>query len=178
MNWEAIGAIGEVVGASAVFISLLYLALQIRNSRRSDQIVAAAGAASAVHDWIGLIVRDETLYELYRRGLTDYESLSRSEKGRYSLILFQLLRGAETGWVQLQMGLVDAGYWAGVEETLSFVFRTTGGTRFLAKSSRFFRADFCDAVQKILAEADSTENISHDTDAGNQKSVDSSIQTS
>ena len=60
MNWEAIGAIGEVVGASAVFISLLYLALQIRNSRRSDQIVAAAGAASAVHDWIGQIVRDET----------------------------------------------------------------------------------------------------------------------
>ena len=49
MNWEAIGAIGEVVGATAVFISLLYLALQIRNSRRSDQIVAAAGASIASH---------------------------------------------------------------------------------------------------------------------------------
>ena len=178
MNWEAIGAIGEVVGASAVFISLLYLALQIRNSRRSDQIVAAAGVASAVHDWIGQIVRDETLYDLYRRGLTDYESLSRSEKGRYSLLLFQLLSAGETGWVQMQMGVVDAGYWAGVKATLNSVFRTTGGTRFLAKNSRFFRADFCGAVQKILAEADSTENISHDTDAGNQKSVDSSIQTS
>ena len=79
----------------------------------------------------------------------------------------------ETGWVQMQMGVVDAGYWAGVKATLNYVFRTTGGTRFLAKNSRFFRADFCGAVQKILAEADSTENISHDTDAGNQKSVDS-----
>lgn len=178
MNWEAIGAIGEVVGAAAVFISLLYLALQIRNSRRSDQIVAAAGAASAVHDWIGQIVRDETLYDLYRRGLTDYESLSRSEKGRYSLLLFQLFRSAETGWAQLQMGLMDAGYWAGVEETLVFVFRTPGGRRFLAKNSRFFRADFCAAAQKILTEADATENMSHVTDAGNQKSVDSSIQSS
>ncbi len=104
---------------------------------------------------------------LYRRGLTDYESLSRSEKGRYSLLLFQLLSAGETGWVQMQMGVVDAGYWAGVKATLNSVFRTTGGTRFLAKNSRFFRADFCGAVQKILAEADSTENISHDTDAGN-----------
>ena len=178
MNWEAISAIGEVVGATAVFISLLYLALQIRNSRRSDQIIAAAGAASAVHDWIGQIVRDETLYDLYRRGLTEYESLNRSEKGRFSLLLFQLFRSGETGWVQLQMGLLDAGYWAGVEETLTHVFRTPGGIRFLAKNSGFFRADFCVAVQKILAEADSKENIGHDTDAGNQKSVDSSIQTS
>ncbi len=178
MNWEAIGSIGEVVGASAVFISLLYLALQIRNSRRSDQIVAAAGAASAVHNWIGQIVRDETLYDLYRRGLTDYDSLSRSEKGRYSLLLFQLFRSGETGWAQMQMGVLDPGYWAGVEATLSYVFTTTGGKSFLAKNSRFFRADYCVAVQKILSEADSTENTSHDDDAGNQKNVDSPIQTS
>ncbi len=178
MNWEAISAIGEVVGATAVFISLLYLALQIRNSRRSDQIAAAAGAASTINEWIGQIVRDETLYDLYRRGLTDYESLNRSEKGRYSLLLFQLLRSGETAWTQMQIGVVDAGYWAGVEATVSFVFRTTGGTRFLAKNSRFFGADFCGVVQKILAEADSTENIGHDNDAGNQKGVESSIQTS
>ncbi len=158
MNWEAIGAIGEVVGASAVFISLLYLALQIRNSRRSDQIVATAGAASAVHDWMGQIVRDETLYDLYRRGLTDYDSLSRAEKGRYSLLLFQLFRFAETGWMQMQLGVVDAAYWSGVEATLIYILRTTGGARFLAKSGRFFGTDFLGAVQKTLVEADSTEN--------------------
>ena len=30
MNWEAIGAIGEVVGAVAVIVSILYLAAQVR----------------------------------------------------------------------------------------------------------------------------------------------------
>jgi hypothetical protein len=73
---------------------------------------------------------------------------------------------------------LDPGYWAGVEATLSYVFTTTGGKRFLAKNSRFFRADYCVAVQNILSEADSTENTSHDDDAGNQKNVDSPIQTS
>jgi hypothetical protein len=32
MNWDAIGAIGEIVGAVAVLITLIYLAMQIRQN--------------------------------------------------------------------------------------------------------------------------------------------------
>ena len=32
MNWEAIGAIGELIGAMAVVITLVFLALQVRQS--------------------------------------------------------------------------------------------------------------------------------------------------
>ena len=34
MNWEAIAAIGEVVGATAVVVSLVYLATQVLVSNR------------------------------------------------------------------------------------------------------------------------------------------------
>ena len=34
MNWEAISAIGEIVGAAAVVLSLLYLSIQVRQSTR------------------------------------------------------------------------------------------------------------------------------------------------
>ena len=34
MNWEAIGVIAEVVGAVAVVVSLVYLAVQIRHQSR------------------------------------------------------------------------------------------------------------------------------------------------
>ena len=34
MDWEAIGAVGEVLGAIGVIFSLVYLALQIRASTR------------------------------------------------------------------------------------------------------------------------------------------------
>ena len=42
MNWEAIGSIAELIGAAAVFISLVYLATQIRDGKKSDQIIAAS----------------------------------------------------------------------------------------------------------------------------------------
>ncbi len=37
MNWEAIGAIGEIIGAMAVFLTLVYLALQIRQNTKAVQ---------------------------------------------------------------------------------------------------------------------------------------------
>ena len=43
MNWEAIGAVGEVVGAIAVVSTLIYLAVQIRHNNRS---LAEATSAS------------------------------------------------------------------------------------------------------------------------------------
>jgi hypothetical protein len=42
MNWDAIGAIGEALGAGAVFITLIYLAVQVRHAR-------AEVARSVVH---------------------------------------------------------------------------------------------------------------------------------
>jgi hypothetical protein len=37
MNWEAIDAVGEILGAGAVFASLMYLTVHIRNSTRQLQ---------------------------------------------------------------------------------------------------------------------------------------------
>jgi hypothetical protein len=34
MNWDAIGAVGEIVGALTVLITLIYLAIQIKQSNR------------------------------------------------------------------------------------------------------------------------------------------------
>jgi hypothetical protein len=38
MNWEALGALAEIVGAAAVVITLLYLAIQARHSNRQTEI--------------------------------------------------------------------------------------------------------------------------------------------
>ena len=37
MNWDAIGAVGEILGALGVIVTLVYLSAQIRQSTRSSQ---------------------------------------------------------------------------------------------------------------------------------------------
>ena len=41
MNWEALGAIGETLGAVAVFVTLGYLAVQVRHAR--DEVARSVG---------------------------------------------------------------------------------------------------------------------------------------
>ncbi len=47
MNWEAIGAIGEMAGAVAVVLTLIYLSVQVRQNsllqEKTSQIADAAG---------------------------------------------------------------------------------------------------------------------------------------
>ncbi len=50
MNWEAISAIGEIVGALAVVITLVYLAIQIREQNRESR---AAAIDSLSQQWGG-----------------------------------------------------------------------------------------------------------------------------
>ena len=58
MNWEAIGAIGEIVGALAVVTTLLYLSVQIRQYQRSS-IAEGSSKGHALHSvWRNTIVQN------------------------------------------------------------------------------------------------------------------------
>ncbi len=47
MNWEAIGAIAEILGATAVVVTLLYLASQTRQTRTAVESAANLGTVEA-----------------------------------------------------------------------------------------------------------------------------------
>ena len=68
MNWEAIGAIGELAGAIAVVATLFYLARQIRQSNAQGR----RGELSATLQQISVarmaIAQDEDLAELILKG--------------------------------------------------------------------------------------------------------------
>ena len=75
MNWEAIGAVGEIVGAIATVFTLAYLALQIRQNTTSVKAASAGSFRSAQTDFNALICQDRETAELYDRGLEDPDSL-------------------------------------------------------------------------------------------------------
>ena len=90
MDWNAIGAIGEIIGALAVVATLGYLAAQIRVSTNTTK-------ANAAHDMLSewrVTQRDTYLsqpenLELYCRGLSQFNGLTAEEKTRLQLIWSQ-----------------------------------------------------------------------------------------
>jgi hypothetical protein len=61
MNWDAIGAIGEIVGAIAVVATLLYVARQMRESRAAMERQATVGSASMHAQWRQTIMANTDL---------------------------------------------------------------------------------------------------------------------
>ena len=59
MNWEAAGAIGEIVGAAGVVASLVYLAVQIRQGSAQTELNTKAIHATAFQN---LTDHHSTLY--------------------------------------------------------------------------------------------------------------------
>jgi hypothetical protein len=70
VDWDALGAIGEVLGAVAVFLTLLYLAAQIRQTNKmarfetTREIMGQFNACNQLYatDAINQGLVDETLY--------------------------------------------------------------------------------------------------------------------
>jgi hypothetical protein len=80
MNWEAIGAMGETIGALAVLITLVYLALQIRQNTHQIRVSATQ---DSIHLWNSLgqtILSNPDTAELIEKGNNDLSELSPEER--------------------------------------------------------------------------------------------------
>jgi hypothetical protein len=51
MNWEAISAIGQMVGAIAVVISLIYLTREVRNNARATRLASMRSLSEAINQY-------------------------------------------------------------------------------------------------------------------------------
>ena len=66
MNWDAIGAAGEIIGATGVLISLLYLASQIRKNTHAIESSAHQGMLHQHNSLWTLLLTDENLGRIGR----------------------------------------------------------------------------------------------------------------
>jgi len=86
MNWDAIGALAEAIGAIAVIVTLVYLAIQLRQNTRAIERSTERGVFDDANDWMYKIIESPELAELYLAGMKD-ELRSTSDRLRFSLLL-------------------------------------------------------------------------------------------
>ena len=84
MNWDAIGALGEVIGAIAVFITLVYLTFQIRLNTKSVKAAAVQAAMTSASSTYAALAYDAEMSRIYWEGLSDFKSLPRDERRRFA----------------------------------------------------------------------------------------------
>ncbi|MCX2983126.1 hypothetical protein EYC98_19870 [Halieaceae bacterium IMCC14734] len=127
MDWNALGAIAELLGSIAVIVTLLFLLKQLKTNSVMIQNSTAQGAADAIAAWARQLTENPELYRIYRIGLKDDSELSREERGLFDLTLFQAFNSISSIYVQYKNGGCGEDRWESEIRVFAANFHTPGG---------------------------------------------------
>ena len=87
MNWEAISAIGQIVGALAVLITLIYLAVQLRQNTAAVATSTYESTMTGFNDINVVVASHPALASLLDRGCQGIGNLSPEETVQFNFLL-------------------------------------------------------------------------------------------
>ena len=126
MNWDAIGAIGENRGALAVVISVLYLALQIRQNTRHVRSSGYQAAAQTGNNFLEGLASSPEALRVFQNAQESYAGLSDEERLLAHALIMQVFLMWESLYYQYEDGVVDPDMWEG-RRKLMFSFLAAPG---------------------------------------------------
>lgn len=128
MTWDAIGAIGETLGAIGVIVSLIYLALQIR---RSDQ-TARTQSMQALWDGcrdrlLGPASVNPQLNDVIAKGLSNFVVLTDSDKRQFFWFFFEQCFQAQQAMDLHDRSLIPSDHYDAWMRYVATLMQTPGG---------------------------------------------------
>jgi hypothetical protein len=113
MNWDALGAIGEIVGAGAVVLSLVYLSVQIRTQNKETRLIAMHEIATEFRTTVG-VFQNTAISDIFIRANEDYNQLTDSEAVSLISAIYPILRVWEEAYIQFSLGRLDGRLWEAI----------------------------------------------------------------
>ena len=158
MNWEAIGAIGQIVGAFAVVISLIYLAreIEIRRNARAERLASM----DSLIRWIGELVAHPHVRELYYRGIHDLKSLKGADRVGFNMLMAQLFRIYEEMYYQQLEGHLNPRVWRGTEAPMRELIGYPGIQAWWRLRSHWFDEEFAKFINQQQQNSEGSEDVS------------------
>ena len=175
MSWDAIGAIGTMLGAIGVIVSLVYLAIQIKNQNRESELAAANELAAQWSAAMSDVATNPELARILEIGLDDVEKLEPYQYVQFTAHLNRIFRDVESMYAQYRAGRLSAELWDGIA-TSTIQFTKSPGVRYWwSTRSGWFGKSFSQFIQNHI-EADAAPTLVYNASGGQSppnKSVES-----
>ncbi len=142
MNWDAIGAVAELLGAIGVIASLLYLARQMRSAAADARRAAAQAALSKMNTCLERVSANPQLAGVFVRGTANLSALSPEEAVQFSTLFLSMIRPYEELLHYKRQGVVDDWVWESIELIALQDLLTAGGLEWWAKRRSWFTSEF------------------------------------
>lgn len=116
MSIQDWGALGEVVGAIGVILTLLYLATQIRQNTRQMRSEGHQGITDSYSATLGQLLADGELFRSIVLGCQDWDSISAFQQSQCHIFFHQHLMHFRVAFQLHDKGAIDDDVYRSVED--------------------------------------------------------------
>jgi len=160
VNWEAVGAVAELLGALGVIVTLVYLGLQIRQntvSTRTSSYQAAVATSIELTVRVGL---DSDATRILTTGCADFAALSTEDQNRFSTLASSIFRNFENIFYQHKQGAIDDALWSGWSSRMRLMFALPGVQEWWPANSEGYAEDFAAHLESTPGAASNVDVVS------------------
>lgn len=150
MNWDALGAIGELIGSAAVVMTLAYLAIQTKHNSKAAQSNSTNQSRAALTDVMGTIAGDSEAMAVYYTGMTDPASLDPQQRVRFDTFIFLQLRATEAMFWERRDNMLSDELWQAQWRGQQRVLTSRGGRESWLRQQDFVSTQLKDWINAQL----------------------------
>ena len=159
MNWEAIGAVGEIIGALAVVATLAYLARQLHVQNQANDVAAFEGIIEGFNEVNAIFANDKAKYRLLMTGMQHPDQLDDDEAGQFSFMLRLFTNMFLKAHRAYARGALPEAYWQSFASQAAIMLNTPGGKIFVDDHSDVF-VEFFDAIEPFRGHGEAVLSFS------------------
>lgn len=111
MNIIELGALGEFLGSVGVIVTLIYVAMQIRQNTHASQAASREAMSRTTIDLMMGLSAEEARVAFWRRALIDPDSLDDAERLRGAMIAYAFMESWEMAHSQWRRGTLSDDDW-------------------------------------------------------------------
>ncbi len=130
MNWDAISATAEVIGAGAVVATLVYLAIQIRQNTAALRATSGQDVVGSFRNFNRLLLEVDGLPEVFLTGLREYPAMDQPTRMQFGAFMSDNLLHFQEAFALHESGNLDQATYRAYLDFFAAFLATPGGAAY------------------------------------------------
>ncbi len=152
VNWEAVGAIGEMLAAATVVASLLFVGYQLRQSQRAERAAGQRDLLKQGRAWYVSTRSSPEVFQTISELLEEYEEAAPEKQHVFDTWAFDYLLLTEQVLYMHDDEFVNASSREGFENLALSILSTPGGAQWWQRIQRVWNQDHVAHMNRLLQE--------------------------
>jgi len=126
MNLQSLAYIGEIIGTVVVILSLVYLAVQVRQNTEAQRTENYARALERLATFQSMLSTNSEVSTIFSKGLADDSNLTTQEKLRFNWSLYEAFGAFEFMFHAARKKSIDEEIWSRWSEAIAWYLTFPG----------------------------------------------------